>query len=162
SGRSPYCLRRCPGWRRRSSWPSGPAPHPPGLPRRGMHRPGRRPPRSPGSPWRPSGSASLTRSQWRSPAWARPRRARPPPGPARLAVRIGLFCLLAAFQCVILLAIVHWGVSLKGPKLPMLAVLGLASAVGVALGSAVLSLFGTARPVVVLAPLTLLVLAMWG
>jgi pSer/pThr/pTyr-binding forkhead associated (FHA) protein len=82
------------------------------------------------------------------------------PEAAGLATRIALYSLLGALQCVLLLAVVHIGLGLKGPKLPMLGVLALTSAVGVALGSLAVSL--PVRPAPVLAGLALLVVAAWG
>jgi ABC-type multidrug transport system ATPase subunit len=64
----------------------------------------------------------------------------------------GLCCV----QCGVLLGIVHWGAALKGPWLPMFAMLLLTSLVGLSIGLTMSSLARTSEVAVALLPLILL------
>jgi pSer/pThr/pTyr-binding forkhead associated (FHA) protein len=80
-------------------------------------------------------------------------------GTARLAARFVALGALGLLQCVVAWLLVAGGAGLKGPAVPMLALLVTASAVGLALGLAVAAL--VPRPELGWAALPLVMLPLW-
>jgi hypothetical protein len=78
---------------------------------------------------------------------------------ARLVTRMVVLGLAAGIPCALALGIVHPGIGLKGPGLPMLGLLLLAFAVGLSLGLALVSL--VPRPAFALAFIPIGLLPMW-
>ncbi len=81
---------------------------------------------------------------------------------AYLASKLTTLGALCLFQCVILLAIVHFGVGLEADWLPALGILFLAASVGLALGLVISAVARTSEVAVALLPLSILPLLIFG
>lgn len=80
-------------------------------------------------------------------------------GAARVAARFAVFGAFGVLECVLAWVVVVNGVGLKGPGLPMLALLVMASSVGLALGLALVAL--APRPELAWVVLPFVVLPLW-
>ena len=105
--------------------------------------------------WFGASSAVLGVPASKSSVWS----ARPSTGAARLGARVVVLGALSVLECFAAWVVVANGAGLKGQGLPMLALLVMASAVGLALGLALVAL--SPRAEVAWAALPVLMLPMW-
>jgi ABC-type multidrug transport system ATPase subunit len=79
-----------------------------------------------------------------------------------LASKLTILGTLGFFQCLVLLAIVHWGCNLKGPWWPMFGLLYLTALIGTACGLVLSALARTTEFAIALVPLVILPMIILG
>jgi ABC-type multidrug transport system ATPase subunit/ABC-type multidrug transport system permease subunit len=82
--------------------------------------------------------------------------------PSYVASKIAVLGTLCVVQCLTLIAIVHWGVGLKGNWVALLTLLLLVSSVGIALGLTLSAVARTSEVAIALLPIVLLPMVILG